>query len=793
MGLSYLDKLQVANISKEVEKCANINELLNLLKQARNLMKSCDESDSIYSLVAYIYHLLDDDKTSYKYYCKASQKNEDEVDYLLWIFITSILSGTNYWKQYKELVFNGETNLHKLAQGEYYLKLNDTLKAVNIANYLYDNDNFQYNTLYFYVKCLNACEYDPNIILDILNSNQLMLSTDTGALIYLKTLFRSDNIYECKRQCKKVIVQDSNSLAAQTARKILETYKKDYQKENNKVNIDNMQNGDIKRSSRNLEDAVNKINSLIGLNSVKEQIVRIIKIIEYNKIRKKILNLMEEEKSSYHFVFSGNPGTGKTTVARLLCDIFYYLGCLEKGQIVETDRSGLVGQFIGETAQKTKKTIDSALGGILFIDEAYSLYKSEDTNSKDFGLEAIEVLVKSMEDYRNEFIVILAGYTDNMNQLMKSNPGLKSRFNKFISFPDYTEEELLSIAKQIAFNKHYFFTEEAEQAFLEKVCREKVDDKFGNARCVRNIMNDAFEEKASISLSRQLTEEELISLFPEDFGVDVKQSLEEKAKIFINELKGLVGLENAKKEIQYILKLIEYQKQETGTLIDVLKQLSLNIVFSGNPGTGKTTVARLYGQILKGLGVLKKGQLIEVTRADLVGQWVGHTAKLTREKCHEAYGGILFIDEAYSLCYGPDDNFGREAIDTLIKEMEDNRDKLIIIFAGYTKNMEQLISTNPGFKSRINKTLVFDDYSSEEMLQIFKLFAKKQNFSVDSNCDELLLQKFSQLLQTSNEFFGNGRDVRKVFEMIKINMIYRVQEENISGKNRRTITNKDIK
>ena len=172
-----------------------------------------------------------------------------------------------------------------------------------------------------------------------------------------------------------------------------------------------------------------KLNQLTGLRNVKEQIEKLRKKIEYDQYRKEKLGIEQEKNPGYHFVFTGNPGTGKTTVARLLGDIFYHLGILEKGHLVETDRSGIVGEFIGQTAKLTKQKIEEAMGGVLFIDEAYALARAGH-DSNDFGHEAIDTLIKEMEDKRGKFVVILAGYKDEMNQLLKMNPGLSSRINK---------------------------------------------------------------------------------------------------------------------------------------------------------------------------------------------------------------------------------------------------------------------------------------------------------------------------------------------------------------------------
>ena len=432
--------------------------------------------------------------------------------------------------------------------------------------------------------------------------------------------------------------------------------------------------------------------------------------MEYEKRRSYMLSIEKSQQPSYHFAFSGNPGTGKTTVARIIGDIFTALGILERGQLVEVDRSGLVGGYMGQTAQKTREVIESAKGGVLFIDEAYALAPAKNDQS-DYGSEALEVLIKSMEDYRNDFIVILAGYDEGMKELLKSNPGLSSRINMQVNFDDFSDLELLDIAKQQAESNHYTLTEAGEKAFVVKVNQEKVLPQFANARAVRNIMEAAMRERAFRLSDQVLTEEDLVILEPLDFGIDPAQLFGDDILDLMGQLEELIGLENVKEQVKAITNYVraEKRREEKGyTMTD----LSLHMVFTGKPGTGKTTIARLISKILKSIGVLKRGHMIEVTRDDLVGQFVGQTGPKTLEKIKEAYGGVLFIDEAYSLYSGSQNDFGYEAISTLIKEMEDNRDKLVVIMAGYPDEMERMLSMNAGIRSRVAYTIDFQDRKS---------------------------------------------------------------------------------
>ena len=261
-----------------------------------------------------------------------------------------------------------------------------------------------------------------------------------------------------------------------------------------------------------MEDLMAELDSYIGLGAVKEEVHNLINMVQVYKLRRE--HDLPTTDMSLHMVFTGNPGTGKTMMARMMARIYRSLGILSKGQLVEVDRSGLVAGYVGQTALKTQKVIEKAMGGVLFVDEAYALNgKSEN----DFGQEAIDTLLKAMEDHRDDLVVIVAGYTDLMDKFIHSNPGLESRFNRFLLFEDYSLDELMAIFKMRC-GKGYTLSPEAEPLVRDYIAEECADgDGFGNARGVRNIFEHILvAQNNRLAKMESVTREDLMTLLPED-------------------------------------------------------------------------------------------------------------------------------------------------------------------------------------------------------------------------------------------------------------------------------------
>ncbi len=533
------------------------------------------------------------------------------------------------------------------------------------------------------------------------------------------------------------------------------------------------------------------LNDLIGLSVVKDQIQAFIDRINLKRSRGEDIANMNK-----HMVFYGNPGTGKTTVARIVAGVLKDLGLVTKGHLVEVSREHLVAGYVGQTAIQTRQVIDSALDGVLFVDEAYRL---ADGKEDTFGREALNTLLARMENDRHRLVVILAGYEEDMEKVYAVNAGIKSRINTYLNFEDYSADELKKIFLLSA-NKYYTITPEVDNLLDQlmehvvnykkrryeeqrnKEAQQSATDRdaktdsyqFGNGRWVRNLM-EKLEEKVA---ARFRDSGDASTLMPEDFeGLQVEEldgfvygKRQEEApqeETALEKLEKMVGLEQMKTEVRKIVKQARFYQMCAQQNKPVPEgSICRHMVFLGNPGTGKTTVARIMADIYYELGLLQKRTIIEVDRKELVAQYQGQTAVRVNTVFDAALGGVLFIDEAYALVHDQHDTFGREALDTLVKRIEDDRDKLVVIMAGYDREMREFIARNTGLKSRFSTYVHFEDYTPEQMTQIVLGFLHDRELETPAEVEQRLAQFINSDQTRNSSSSGNGRWARTLAEQV---------------------------
>eukprot|EP00930_Biecheleria_cincta_P092934 TRINITY_DN8302_c0_g1_i1.p1 TRINITY_DN8302_c0_g1~~TRINITY_DN8302_c0_g1_i1.p1 ORF type:complete len:1700 (-),score=330.39 TRINITY_DN8302_c0_g1_i1:56-5155(-) len=664
----------------------------------------------------------------------------------------------------------------------------------------------------------------------------------------------------------------------------------------------------VTRPGSKVEELVKEMNSLVGLDDVKQGINALRDAVEFDMWRKKFLG---EEWSllgqSFHMRFLGNPGTGKTVVARIVGKILVELGVVKKEKssgwnsksskdaddliFKEVSRADLVAGYVGQTAPKVQAAVRSAFGGVLFIDEAYALVQGD---KDSFGREAVDTLIKEIEDHRDKVIVIFAGYSTEMEDFFGANPGFQSRVPFRFEFADYSCEELGGVGDLMLKQQTIELTPSA-QPWLEKVvaaktgCCAQTDIESGtcagatrdngNGRSVRNILESALRamsvravaaaatKRASRKLVTELEASDVAAVGGEliaealrstckssgeavpdletlcigprilalpNFG-DALQSAQEhctrtasmleqlrpssavvgsamdipindpKVAALFEDLDEKIGLVTVKRTMREMYTTVQFGQLRKQMSLQPLKSQSFHMRFLGNPGTGKTVVARIVGKLLLQLGAIQKPEkppsrgagsgsqedseddeiFNEVSRSDLVAEYVGQTANKTQNWVQRSLGGVLFLDEAYALVQGERDSFGQEAVDTLIKEMEDKRKEIIVICAGYAKEMETFFDSNPGFKSRVPFTFHFEDYTCNELSQIGKLQLKKKQLEIPADlttydqavrfttgcCDRL-----EECEESKDK--GNGRAVRNAVESGIRAMARRLADDN---------------
>ena len=496
------------------------------------------------------------------------------------------------------------------------------------------------------------------------------------------------------------------------------------------------------------EDVLGQLNAMVGLQSVKSQFRDIYKM--------QLMGLNDGEQNRYHMIFTGNPGTGKTTVAKMAAELFYRMGIIKTNRLVHTKSSELISQWVGGTGLKTAEVIRQAYDGVLFIDEAYGLADNKS------GPEALNVLIQEMEEKADRLIVILAGYKHEMRELMDLNPGLTSRIGRTIEFEDYSVEELVQIFHNLCRRDGFTLEPEAEGSLVDCLNSRMTREYFGNAR-EASILLQRLKEAWSGEYFDQVAQENMDAddvphvFAPRHFA----QLLPEKREMGIRDL---IGLTTLKEKLEQFKNQAAYQKRLREKNMRAFPDFSLHMLFTGNPGTGKTTVAKLIADDLYSIGVLKTNRLVVAGRKDLISSYVGETSHVVDKLIKRAVGGVLFIDEAYTLIPKGDNDHASEVVEALLTAMEDHKADTVFIFAGYVDEMQSFLDSNPGIRSRIGYTFHFEDYSTEELTQIFARSVNQASMTITPEA----LDKVRQIMEyfRSVKHFGNGRFAAHLFQQV---------------------------
>lgn len=546
-----------------------------------------------------------------------------------------------------------------------------------------------------------------------------------------------------------------------------------------------------------LLDIAQALEGLIGLAGVKAQLTKVKQMIEVQKKREGLGVLGGKP---LHFGFRGARGCGQSTVAKLLAHLLRDLDVAASGQVVEISRKELMSgcSSHGDVEKQMVKLWKSATGGLLLVNDAHLLQDREKSRGDEQGTEACEWILNKIESmamkssgegaspvWPQSVVVALVHPKDAMLPDCLQRVGLAP-----LDFPDYSVEELSEILLLLVEKRKFTVAKSLTADKLHTPVRAALSKAEGPAE--KNVvLLERFLDEAIARQTERVWATDTVSLAglttlgEADFTDSMTPSREEGMRAALAKLDGVVGLKGVKSFVHslYAQLKTEMERRDAG-----IKSASgagtLHMVFTGNPGTGKTTVARIVAELLSSMGLLRKGHLVEADRGTLVAGYSGQTAIKTKAVVESAMGGVLFVDEAYALVSADGkDAFGNEALDTLIKMIEDRRQDLVVILAGYPDEMDRLIAANPGVRSRFPVQVNFEDYSEEELMQIAEVMLLDEVLVLShegSQALQVVLRKSSQ--GASGREHGNGRAVRNILEQAKRRMAVRLQADGGSGK-----------
>ncbi len=538
------------------------------------------------------------------------------------------------------------------------------------------------------------------------------------------------------------------------------------------------------------EQAVSEIKAeldrLVGLDDLKDKVRRL-----ETKARQFRQRLEDGEsdlpEETLHLVFTGKPGTGKTTVADIVARLFHALGLLRLETVRPVTASTLMSSNVGGTRENMQRELTESLGGVLFLDEAHQFGDAQNIAAK----EAVQAIVPMAWNHRHEFVIILAGYENEMHEFYKMDDGLDRRFPTFnrVHFPDYTPSELWIILERKLAKSGYSIAPEVQPRLRSILSQRSQRQGFGNAGGVDNLVAELLETHAVSSdpSSRVLTDEALPLLVRRNASVfDAAQA----------KLDDMVGLTPVREKIRSLIDRIEYQLQEVEEGRESnLKLHPGNMLFVGPPGTGKSTIGALIADLLFGLGAIERRICHVVSRGDLVGQFQGHSAAQVRLAVEKARDGVLFIDEAYGLSLDPRDTFGNEAVTELVRQITDGQNSgTTFILAGYEDAVTEFLNTNAGLGRRFGETIRFPNFSPADCAELVRRRLEEENYSWEDGVLQAVERMADVTARVTGDNFGNAGWVGTIVTQALDRMMSRVIQSSMprSDANRRRLLIQDL-
>jgi len=530
------------------------------------------------------------------------------------------------------------------------------------------------------------------------------------------------------------------------------------------------------------------LDDLVAQTAAKDHLKGLRNLVEVQRKRE---SFGVHESRPLHFVWLGHSGTGMSTFAKHLSWLLADLGVTSQEKVLEVTRKDII-----DDEKKVDAAVKAAKGGVLFVYDAHTLKDPERSDSA--GVDCVNALSKHIDAqvrkctgkegqsaWPQSFVVVLAGPRAEMTAFLEFAAGLSRVCSCRTEFTDFSIDELVGILRRLVARRQFKLdaklTDERLSDFIRKAqqSRRGIGDKAGkgpgNIKLVQAVLEDAVARQTNrVWEAGTVSLESLTMLTEADFVDAVQQQGQEEAiQRALRKLDGIVGLDAVKGFVRSLHATIKIQQERRAAGIDGSAEIgTLHMIFQGNPGTGKTTVARVVADLLRAMGLLSSGHMVESDRSSLVAGYSGQTAIKTKAAVESALGGVLFIDEAYALVQADKDSFGREALDTLIKLVEDYRSELVVILAGYTKEMGVLVSQNPGVASRFPTVIEFEDYSAKEMMQIADHMLIQDVLILDETARRALYRIFETLVNLPRH--SNGRSVRNILEKAKRNQALRL-------------------